>query len=211
MWERLGSASKSPKLEKFVAEEPIPKWERFVSSSKSPKLEKLAFEEPSPKWESTNKSSKLEKLAFEEPSPKWERLCSASKSPKSEKLAFEEPSPKWERLGSMAILQKQYLDELKMELEACQYYDRSNVRKQKDDEGTDADEDSLPDLKQISEDADNMSKVLMSCKKRKLFEAMEIAKERKQANISLLKGRKKKIDEDAEMWINLQPTSKIFG
>ncbi|KAL2528919.1 pescadillo-related [Forsythia ovata] len=109
---------------------------------------------------------------------------------RAEKIEAAEKKPK------MAILQKQDLDELKMELEVCQYYDRSNVRKQKDDDGTDADEDSLPDLKQISEDADNMSKVLMSRKKRKLLEAMEIGKERKQANNSLLKERKKKIDED---------------
>ncbi|KAL2480894.1 hypothetical protein Adt_33860 [Abeliophyllum distichum] len=75
MWKRL--------------EEPLPKWERLCSASKSPKLEKLAFEEPSPKWErlgSASKSPKLDKLAFDEPSPKWERLYSASKSPKLEKL-----------------------------------------------------------------------------------------------------------------------------
>ncbi|KAL2470164.1 hypothetical protein Adt_38300 [Abeliophyllum distichum] len=65
MWERFGSASKSPKLKKLVAEEPIPKWEKLVSASKSPKLEKLAFEEHNPKWERlgrASKSPKLEKL-----------------------------------------------------------------------------------------------------------------------------------------------------
>ncbi|KAL2528917.1 pescadillo-related [Forsythia ovata] len=115
-----------------------------------------------------------------------------------------------EKKRKMAILQKQYLDELKMELEGCNYYDRSNVSKQKDAEGTDADanvskkkdaegtdadEVPLPDLKQIAEDADNMSKVLISRKKRKLLEAMEIGKERKRAHVKLLKERKKKIDE----------------
>ncbi|KAL2498859.1 hypothetical protein Adt_24409 [Abeliophyllum distichum] len=131
MWERL--------------EEPSPKWERLCSASKSPKLEKLSFEEPSPKWERLGRASKspnLEKLDRKSlfpcgrglkglvssgrgfivqaslqswkslllkslvpsgrglPSSKWERFCSASKSPKLEKLSFEEPSPKWERLGS---------------------------------------------------------------------------------------------------------------
>lgn len=73
----------------------------------------------------------------------------------------------------MAILQKQYLDELKMELESCQYHDHSDTSKLKDAEGPDA-EDSLPNLKQIAEDAENMSKVLISRKKRKLLEAMEV-------------------------------------
>ncbi|CAI9777318.1 unnamed protein product [Fraxinus pennsylvanica] len=100
-----------------------------------------------------------------------------------------------EKKRKMTFDQKRYLDELNTELESCQYYDRSNVSKLKDAEGTDAAEDSLPDLKQIAEDNDNMSKVLISRKKRKLLEAMEIGKERKKANIKLLKERKKKIDE----------------
>ncbi|KAL2525225.1 hypothetical protein Adt_10279 [Abeliophyllum distichum] len=111
-WERLYSANKSPKLEKFAFEEPSPKWERLGSASKSPKLEKLdrkslfpcgrGLKSLVPSGRGFVVQAKLiptwERL--EEPSSKWERLCSASKSPKLEKLAFEEPSPKWERLGS---------------------------------------------------------------------------------------------------------------
>ncbi|KAL2499468.1 pescadillo-related [Abeliophyllum distichum] len=121
---------------------------------------------------------------------------------------IEAAEKKWET----AILQKQDLDELKMELEGYNYYDRQNVSKQKDAEGTDADADSdaskkkdvegtdadevpLPDLKQIAEDADNMSKVLISRRNRKLLEAMEFGNQSKRARVELLKEREKKIDE----------------
>ncbi|KAL8497283.1 hypothetical protein ACS0TY_020827 [Phlomoides rotata] len=54
--------------------------------------------------------------------------------------------------------------------------------------------DAIPDLQQHAEDEDNMTKVGMSRKKRKLIQAMEIGKERKRAHVGLLKERKKKID-----------------
>ncbi|KAI3446203.1 hypothetical protein Pfo_002868 [Paulownia fortunei] len=90
----------------------------------------------------------------------------------------------------MSMLEKQYHEELKLELQGAQYSALSS-----DIEGGDAEGDTVPDLQQLSEDAANMSKVVMSRKKRKLLEAMEIGKERKRAHVHRLKERKKKIDE----------------
>ncbi|KAL2511418.1 hypothetical protein Adt_17018 [Abeliophyllum distichum] len=107
-WERLCSASKSPKLEKLDRKSLfpygrglkslvlsgrgfslVPSGRGLVAQASLQSLEKLDRKKPIPMWE-----------RLEEPSPKWERLYSVSKSPKLEKLAFEEHSPKWERLGS---------------------------------------------------------------------------------------------------------------
>ncbi|KAA8548142.1 hypothetical protein F0562_004597 [Nyssa sinensis] len=95
----------------------------------------------------------------------------------------------------MSILQKQYHDKLKMELQCVQYSPVSNVNKQTSAEDAEAREDSLPDMQQIAEDSANMSKVVMSRKKRRLYEAMQIGKERKQGHVDLLKNRKKRIEE----------------
>ncbi|XP_039120860.1 pescadillo homolog [Dioscorea cayenensis subsp. rotundata] len=46
-----------------------------------------------------------------------------------------------------------------------------------------------------AEDAQNRSKISMSRKKRKIYEAMQISKEWKKANVDLLKERKKKAEE----------------
>ncbi|KAA8530201.1 hypothetical protein F0562_004910 [Nyssa sinensis] len=100
-----------------------------------------------------------------------------------------------EKKRKMSILQKQYHDELKMELQGVQYSSVSNVNKQKSAEDAEAQEDSLPDMQQIVEDNANLSKVVMSRKKRRLYEAMQIGKERKRAHVDLLKNRKKRIDE----------------
>lgn len=76
----------------------------------------------------------------------------------------------------MSALQKQYHDELKMELKGTQHSSVSNVSKEKSSaEETEAGgEEPLPNLKQIAEDSTNMSKVTMSRKKRRLYEAMKV-------------------------------------
>ena len=70
----------------------------------------------------------------------------------------------------MSILQKQYHDELKLELQGTQYPSIVDTVKQND-----AVEESLSNLLQITEDADNMSKVVMPRRKRKLYEAMQVS------------------------------------
>ncbi|KAK4437691.1 Pescadillo [Sesamum alatum] len=94
------------------------------------------------------------------------------------------------RKQKMSMLEKQYHEELKLELQGAEYSALSS-----DIEGRDAEADTIPDLQQLAKDADNMSKVVMPRKKRKLLEAMEIGKERKRAHVLRLKERKKKIDE----------------
>ncbi|XP_004243564.1 pescadillo homolog [Solanum lycopersicum] len=95
----------------------------------------------------------------------------------------------------MSVLQKQYHDELKKELRSTQISTASDGNKESVPEHVDAGEDSLPDLSQISKDADSMSKIVMPRKKQKLLKAMEIGKERKQASVDRLKERKRKIEE----------------
>lgn len=100
-----------------------------------------------------------------------------------------------ERKQKMSVLQKQYHDELKRELQGAQYSVISNASKEKYADDTEAKGDSLPDLRQVAEDVANMSKVLMSRKKRGLLEAMEKNKEKKQKHVGVLEGRKRKIKE----------------
>ncbi|GFP85962.1 pescadillo homolog [Phtheirospermum japonicum] len=97
-----------------------------------------------------------------------------------------------ERKQKMLIKQKQYLKELGDELEGS----RPSAAPSSGIEARDAEDDTAtPDLKQIAEDADNRSKVLMTRKKRKLLTAMEMGIEKKQASTHRLKQRKKQIDE----------------
>ncbi|XP_044503701.1 pescadillo homolog [Mangifera indica] len=98
-----------------------------------------------------------------------------------------------ERKQKMMALEKQYHDELTMELRGNQY-SSSASDKNKQISGEDSmdveagEEESLPDI------ANDMSTLLMSRKQRGLYEAMKIGKERKKANVNLLKERKKKIE-----------------
>lgn len=69
----------------------------------------------------------------------------------------------------MMALEKQYHDELKKELEGVPYSNkRSSVAETEDGE------EPVVDLQQVAEDAANMSKVVMSRKKRGLLEAIEV-------------------------------------
>ncbi|KAG5527212.1 hypothetical protein RHGRI_028196 [Rhododendron griersonianum] len=99
-----------------------------------------------------------------------------------------------EKKQKMSFLQKQYLDELKMELNGVQYSADSSANKQNSAEETKAGEESLPESQQDADDAANLSTVLMSRRKRRLLEAMEIGKKRKKDHVGLLKERKKNIE-----------------
>ncbi|KAB1223945.1 hypothetical protein CJ030_MR2G026942 [Morella rubra] len=97
-----------------------------------------------------------------------------------------------ERKRKMILEQNQYLDELKMEVIGTTTADN----KQSTSKEMEAREASDPDIQRIVQDHANMSKVVMSRNKRKLYEAMEIGKKRKQSHVDLLKERKRKIAED---------------
>ncbi|KAL3613995.1 hypothetical protein CASFOL_042069 [Castilleja foliolosa] len=105
-----------------------------------------------------------------------------------------------ERKQKMSIKQKQYLKELGDELGGSRHSvaPSSSI----DDRDAEDDNSTKPDLKQIAEDANNMSKVLMTRNKRKLYQAMEIGKEREQAKTRRLKQRKKQIDEEKNRDLN---------
>ncbi|XP_047311064.1 pescadillo homolog [Impatiens glandulifera] len=94
-----------------------------------------------------------------------------------------------EKKRKMMVLEKQYHDELKKELEGVVPSSTSNI-----DDNDMEEQEPLPD-QQVAEDSSSLSTVVMSRKKRKLYEAMMIGNKRKQANVGLLKNRKKKIDE----------------
>ncbi|KAJ4960868.1 hypothetical protein NE237_020778 [Protea cynaroides] len=91
----------------------------------------------------------------------------------------------------MSVLEKQYHDELKLELQGVRYTASvSNEKVQGLVEKTEVGEKSLPDPGEVTKDADNMSMVVMSRRKRRLYEAMQISNERKKGNVDLLKKRK---------------------
>ncbi|XP_018859884.1 pescadillo homolog [Juglans regia] len=98
-----------------------------------------------------------------------------------------------ERKRKMTLEQNRYLDELKVEVDGLQSSSTGLDNKQTSKE-MEAREESEPDIHRIVQDHANMSKVVMSRNKRKLYEAMEIGKKRKQAHVNLLKERKKKIE-----------------
>ncbi|CAK9312004.1 unnamed protein product [Citrullus colocynthis] len=104
-----------------------------------------------------------------------------------------------EKKQKMMALEKQYHDELKLELQGVKPSAMSNVDKQLPDQESKGGEDSnLPDYRQIAEDTDNLSKVMMSRKKKSLYEAMQIGKRAKKGRIDLLNERKKKHKESGK-------------
>ncbi|KAL5572778.1 hypothetical protein UlMin_022375 [Ulmus minor] len=98
-----------------------------------------------------------------------------------------------ERKQKMMVLEKQYHDELKMELQGIPL--SSSALKPNPVEDMQVGEESVPDLRQTAEDTSNISKVMMSNKKRGLLEAMEKGKQRKREKVNLLKERKRKIEQ----------------
>ncbi|XP_008462522.2 pescadillo homolog [Cucumis melo] len=97
----------------------------------------------------------------------------------------------------MMALEKEYHDELKLELQGGKYPSAiSKLDKQLPDQENEGGEDTnLPDYQQMAEDTDNLSKVMMSRKKKNLYEAMQIGKRTKKGKIDLLHERKKKHKE----------------
>lgn len=70
----------------------------------------------------------------------------------------------------MMALEKQYHDELQLELQGIQ---NSSAISKVDKQSSDQDSD-LPDHEQIAQDHANLSKVMMSRNKKKLYEAMQV-------------------------------------
>jgi pescadillo protein len=73
----------------------------------------------------------------------------------------------------MLIEQNQYLNELKLEVDGVQYSSTASDNKQSYSKETEARE-SEPDLQQIVQDHANRSTVLMSRKKKGVFEAIKV-------------------------------------
>jgi pescadillo protein len=73
----------------------------------------------------------------------------------------------------MLIEQKQYLNELKLEVDGVQYSSTASDNKQSSSKKTEARE-SEPDLQQIVQDHANMSTVLMSRRMKGILEAIEV-------------------------------------
>ncbi|KAK3146382.1 hypothetical protein QOZ80_3BG0265400 [Eleusine coracana subsp. coracana] len=106
-----------------------------------------------------------------------------------------------ERKKRLEMLEKQYHDELKMECEGITFSTLSNTRA---DNPTDAmEKDDTPSVnevdaaKQAEKDAADISKTVMTRRKRGLLQAIEINKERRQQKIETLKKRKKNADSSA--------------
>ncbi|ESW15415.1 hypothetical protein PHAVU_007G070900 [Phaseolus vulgaris] len=94
-----------------------------------------------------------------------------------------------QRKQKMMILEQQYHDDLKKELKGVTYTSA-------DSKETSGEVQTGESVVHVEENADDdMGKLMMSRKKRKLLEAMHISNKRKQAQSDLIKQRKKKIDE----------------
>lgn len=98
-----------------------------------------------------------------------------------------------EKKQKWMLLEKQYHDELNMELQGITY--SSSIKNPAaSTEIVDSKDDKAIDPEQVAEDARNLSKVSMSRKKRKLYEAMQIGKGRKKDKVNLLEERKRKAE-----------------
>lgn len=69
----------------------------------------------------------------------------------------------------MSTLEKQYHVELKLELQGAQFPAVPN-----EVEDMDVEENAVSDVKQIADDVSNMSMVVMSRRRRRLLEAIEV-------------------------------------
>ncbi|KAL9278010.1 hypothetical protein ACSQ67_024762 [Phaseolus vulgaris] len=93
-----------------------------------------------------------------------------------------------QRKQKMMILEQQYHDDLKKELRGVMYTSAGS----KETSGVVQTGELATN---VEENADDMGKLMMSRKRRKLLEAMQISNKRNQARADLIKQRKKKIDE----------------
>ncbi|GMH06776.1 hypothetical protein Nepgr_008616 [Nepenthes gracilis] len=110
-------------------------------------------------------------------------------------ISRTEASEAADRKQKMLNLEKQYHEELKMELQGVQYTPSTTAIRQSSIEDTEARVGSPSELDQTAEDTGNMAKLVMSRRERGLYEAMQISKKRKQAGVSLLKSRKRRLEE----------------
>ncbi|KAF8733807.1 hypothetical protein HU200_014657 [Digitaria exilis] len=105
-----------------------------------------------------------------------------------------------EKKRKLEMLEKQYHDELKMEIDGVTFSNLSNKKPDKSQDTMDKDDaksDHEDEKKQAEKDNDDISTALMSRRKRGLYKAMEIGRERKQDKVELLKKRKKNADSSA--------------
>ncbi|KAG9446352.1 hypothetical protein H6P81_012480 [Aristolochia fimbriata] len=100
-----------------------------------------------------------------------------------------------EKKRKMLTLEKQYHDDLNMELQGVPYSMLPNKKAKSLPEKTEVLEKDRPDPVQQAEDTRSMSEIMMPREKRKLYQAMQIGKDRKRANVNLLKERKKKAEK----------------
>jgi pescadillo protein len=89
----------------------------------------------------------------------------------------------------MATLEKQYHEELKMEITGTSADDLPV--EEEDEEGEEEDPEAA--IKQVANDEDTRSKLSMSNKKRKLYEAMKMGLEKKNEGVKLIEERKRKL------------------
>ncbi|XP_014513366.1 pescadillo homolog [Vigna radiata var. radiata] len=94
-----------------------------------------------------------------------------------------------QRKQKMMILERQYHDDLKKELKGVTFTSAGSK------ETSEAVQTGVSATNVEENPGDDMGKIMMSRKKRKLLEAMQISNKRKQAQIDIIKHRKKKIDE----------------
>ncbi|GAB4848088.1 hypothetical protein Ancab_002750 [Ancistrocladus abbreviatus] len=102
-----------------------------------------------------------------------------------------------QRKQKMFDRERQYHEELNMELQnRGGQYNPTSTAKQIPVEAVDKLKDEgPPDVDQAVKDAANMEEVMISRKKRKLYDAMKFGQERKQASVDLLKSRKRRLEE----------------
>lgn len=75
----------------------------------------------------------------------------------------------------MMNLEKQYHDELRMELAGAQYSATVTGPSSQSNQENAGDEVSIPDAQQIADDNADLSLPMMSRKKRKLYEAVQVS------------------------------------
>lgn len=93
----------------------------------------------------------------------------------------------------MAELEKQYHEELKKEVTGSAVDD---VAAAPVVEGGDGEESPVPDAAQIAQDTADMPTLMMSRKKRKLYDAMKIGQKKKSESVERIKQRKKNLKAD---------------
>ncbi|VFQ91879.1 unnamed protein product [Cuscuta campestris] len=93
----------------------------------------------------------------------------------------------------MSALEKQFHEELKRELQDSQPSTISTEEKAVSEDNN-ANHEPVLDLEQFAKDDDNMIKMGMTRKKRKILEAAEIGKKRRKDKVALLEERKKKLE-----------------